>query len=170
MNILFYSNNCPFSKEILNLIIKNQITNHFKLICIEDKNIKIPPFITNVPTLVVKNVNKPLIGLDAFNWIKLQKFINICTFNSTVKVDNPVLPNKDESLHSTEGVYTYIEEKDDPNNSENVNDVQLLINDKSDINDNKLTTLEMNDKIVRRNIDMEILFHNAQLASSKFRK
>lgn len=169
MHILFYSNNCPFSKQIIELIVANQLSSHFKLISVEDPNIKIPPIITNVPTLIIKNVNRPLIGLDAFNWINMQKFINICTYNSTAKIDNPVLKcENDEKAKVKEGKYTFFE--DDKDIDQNIKNEELLIGDKI-IKDEKITE-DVQNKIIdntikKRTIDMEILFHAAKKSSSR---
>ena len=44
-NILFYSNFCNHSKELLRTINQNPIKNSLIFVCVDDRNIQIPPFI-----------------------------------------------------------------------------------------------------------------------------
>lgn len=74
MNILFYSLKCETSKNLL-IILKNEnLLNYFKLICVDDKLNKLPPQITMVPTMMVTNINKLLVGQETFEWVKQIKF------------------------------------------------------------------------------------------------
>lgn len=58
-DILFYSNHDDYSKQIINIVKKNNIKNIFPL-CIDDSKIKIPNFITVVPSIYV-NKSKEII-------------------------------------------------------------------------------------------------------------
>lgn len=58
-DILFYSNHDDYSKDIINIVKKNNIKNIFPL-CIDDSKIKIPNFITVVPSIYV-NESKEII-------------------------------------------------------------------------------------------------------------
>ena len=58
-DILFYSNHNDYSKHIITIVKKNNIKNIFPL-CIDDSKIKIPNFITVVPSIYV-NESKEII-------------------------------------------------------------------------------------------------------------
>lgn len=48
-------------------ILKNaNILQNFKIICTDSGNV--PAQITSVPTLIVQQIDRPLVGQDAFNW------------------------------------------------------------------------------------------------------
>ena len=66
--IIFYSNQCIPSKQLLSILTKNSIENNFRLICIDEKNVNLPNYLTKVPTLVTKNKNI-LVEDDLFNYI-----------------------------------------------------------------------------------------------------
>lgn len=57
-DILFYSNLCDFSKEVLQNIAKYQIKDKFLLVCVDNKNLKLPPFVDRVP--LIYTVSKKL--------------------------------------------------------------------------------------------------------------
>ena len=79
MKILFYSNKCNYCLKLLNII--NQLKNNdIKLICV-DNNTKIPSNLEKVPTLIIPDINEPLVGNKAFNWIELQSKTNNLTHN-----------------------------------------------------------------------------------------
>ena len=50
-DILFYSNYCSFSKEVINKVSKTPISDNLVYICVDDKNIQLPPFLKAVPTI-----------------------------------------------------------------------------------------------------------------------
>ena len=69
--ILFYSNKCLHSKELLNLLYKDpQLNQKFTKINIDNSNVKIPPYIKSVPTAIITTEGKPslLVGSAIFNW------------------------------------------------------------------------------------------------------
>jgi len=51
-NVLFYSNYCNFSKEILGEITKRNIRDLFVLICVDQNRYNIPSFVDRVPLIV----------------------------------------------------------------------------------------------------------------------
>ena len=85
-HILFYSDQCVHCCNLLK-IIESQKDN-FKLIDVNNKNVKIPNIIEKVPTLIVRGMNKPLIGKEVFTWLSAQEFINLQT-NNIEYVKNP---------------------------------------------------------------------------------
>ena len=67
--ILFYSNKCLHSKELLNLLYKDvELNQKFTKINIDNTNVKIPPYIKAVPTAIVTNNGEPslLVGSNIF--------------------------------------------------------------------------------------------------------
>ena len=61
-DILFYSNLCDFSKEVVQAIVKYQIKDNFMLVCVDNKNLKLPPFVDRVP--LIYTVSKKLFADD----------------------------------------------------------------------------------------------------------
>lgn len=51
-DVLFYSNFCQFSKEVLNRIIKLNAKSRFVLICVELYKARLPPQVSVVPTIM----------------------------------------------------------------------------------------------------------------------
>ena len=57
-DIIFYSNYCTYSKEIINQISKTSINDNIIYVCVDDENIQLPPFIKAVPTIYLVNDKK----------------------------------------------------------------------------------------------------------------
>ena len=68
-HILFYSNYCNNCKEFVSLLYKSPFFEKFQKICV-DNNPKIPKEITLIPCIVVPRMNKPLVGTEAFHWLR----------------------------------------------------------------------------------------------------
>ncbi len=71
--ILFYSNKCLHSKELLNLLYKDPDLNQkFVKINIDTGNVKIPPYVKSVPTAIINTNGQPnlLVGSAIFSWYK----------------------------------------------------------------------------------------------------
>jgi glutaredoxin-related protein len=69
-NLLFYSNQCKYCKELAELLSKYNIIDNFIKICVDDPNLKLPTIVTSVPFAVMKDLNKVLEGDDIFKYIK----------------------------------------------------------------------------------------------------
>ena len=55
-DILFFSNYCVHSKDLIKKISSTPLQKELVFICVDDKNIKLPPFIQVVPTIyLIKN-------------------------------------------------------------------------------------------------------------------
>ena len=95
-NLLFYSLDCKHSKLMLQKLQDENMINDFKLIDI--KKIKVlPKIITSVPTIIVKDINRPLVGLHAFNWIENTKYF----YQKTNNIKNVVkFPPKNKNADS----------------------------------------------------------------------
>lgn len=71
--ILFYSNKCLHSKELLNLLYKDPDLNQkFVKINIDTGNVKIPPYVKSVPTAIISENGQPnlMVGSAIFSWYK----------------------------------------------------------------------------------------------------
>lgn len=97
---VFYSNNCQYCNKLLKYIQEENLNNECSLICFESNPDKIPEFITNVPTIIAQYLSKPLIGLEAVEWIKNKKYFNQTTNN--IKINNVINPNIESALKELE--------------------------------------------------------------------
>lgn len=104
-SILIYSNFCPHSKQLYNMLNENSLTNQYRLIPIDaDPKTKRRPMqfyeiqkllnvnITSVPTIIVDNAKYVLTGSEAFKYVT--HTINI----SKKQQNNPKINNENESL------------------------------------------------------------------------
>ena len=69
-DILFYSNFCTYSKEVINSISKTPLNDAMLFVCVDDDNIQLPPFITSVPTIYLINDKKIVVDEAIPEWIK----------------------------------------------------------------------------------------------------
>lgn len=75
-DILFHSNACAFSREIIQLISNNYLKERFILVSVDNKNLKLPPFVDRVPLLYTNN-KKLIADENLLNYIK--SFISVST-------------------------------------------------------------------------------------------
>jgi len=71
-DILFYSNYCTYSKEIVNNVSKTPLNDKMLFVCVDDNNIQLPPFVTSVPTIYLINDKKIVTDESIPEWIKEQ--------------------------------------------------------------------------------------------------
>lgn len=83
INILFYSNRCEGSKQLISILQSEQLIRFFHIIC-TDNNPKIPPQITVTPTLIIRGVPMPYVAGDAFAWLAKVKQWKMNTTLQTV--------------------------------------------------------------------------------------
>ena len=88
INILFYSRGCDTCKNLISVLQNEGLINHFKMFCVDDKLSQLPPQITMVPTMIVSNINRPLVAEETFDWIKQIKFIRKQQNNQNVLKNN----------------------------------------------------------------------------------
>lgn len=70
-HILFYSNKCNHSKELLVLLTKDpELNKQFIKINIDTRGVKIPPYIKSVPSAIIPINGNPslLVGVNIFKW------------------------------------------------------------------------------------------------------
>lgn len=73
-NTLFFSYNCETCKKLIMLLRNENLLGFFKMVCVDDKLDKLPKNMV-VPTMVVVNLNKPLVAHETFQWVEQMKFI-----------------------------------------------------------------------------------------------
>ena len=69
-DLLFYSNYCLHSSNLLNSISKTSLNQKVLYICIDDSKIKVPSFITRVPSVFLVKQKKVLVEDEINQWIQ----------------------------------------------------------------------------------------------------
>ena len=97
-DILFYSNFCVFSKEVLALIQKLDVRNHFMLVCVEKFKDQLPPSINSVPT--VMTVSKDIYVDD-----DISRYVQLIHANA--KPNQSAVP--EDNISATAAGFSFIE-------------------------------------------------------------
>lgn len=94
INILFYSNKCEGSKQLISMMQDENLLRFFHMICV-DNNPKIPKQITVTPTLIIRGIPTPYVAGDAFNWFsKIKQWkINMILKKSQEKYQDNIEDN-----------------------------------------------------------------------------
>ena len=71
-DIIFYSNFCTYSKEIINEISKTPINDNILYVCVDDENIQLPNFVTAVPTIYLVDKKRIVVDESIPKWIQEQ--------------------------------------------------------------------------------------------------
>ena len=122
-NIIFYSNKCVHCKKIIDLITSENIMDNFKLICIDNQS-KTYPYIHRVPTLLISKDHAPLVGVNAFNYIKANTQFNKGTNNINLSPNKNInkelnillsnnIPQVKSNFNMQNNNFSFIEEKND---------------------------------------------------------
>ena len=157
-NLIFYSNSCDYCRDLAKLMADVGVLNNFKRFCTDDPNIKIPSIIKTVPTIIVRGINKPLSGTDAFNYIK-----QLNNTKNTNVTNNQTEPLPSTILESYSTTYSALDGCDDMSCPINTN-YYSGIDNKSSNNvkqfDNKpnmpyMTKNESTDELSKRMEEME---------------
>ena len=69
-DIIFYSNFCTFSKDVINRISKTPLNDNMVYICVDDRNINLPPFVQAVPTIYLTGEKKIIVDDNINTWIQ----------------------------------------------------------------------------------------------------
>ena len=69
MSILFYSKSCPNCLDFLKTLKEENMLKLFDEYFCVDKRTNLPQFLHSIPTIIVGDSNKPLVGDDAFAWL-----------------------------------------------------------------------------------------------------
>lgn len=100
MKVIFYSNHCEHSVKLLAYLDKHNIKNMFKLVCVD--NVDPPKEIDIVPTIVDSELNQPLKGKKAFDYLLNLKYFNNPTNNIELVKEipsNPEIPEDDKAVN-----------------------------------------------------------------------
>lgn len=103
-DLFFYSNYCNYSKEIHEELTKTKLIDNMIKVCVDDKNINIPKFITAVPTIFSQKTNSIIIDENINKWInenkpKEESTLNVDSFSNSnnafsfLESDNNTLSN-----------------------------------------------------------------------------
>ena len=101
MKVIFYSEQCDYCKKLLQYLDKYNIKSLFKLINI-DKT-QAPKEIDIVPTIIDTELNQPLKGKKAFEYLLHVKYFNNPTNNIDYIKDlpsNPIIQEDNKALHN----------------------------------------------------------------------
>ena len=158
MKILFYSTKCGFCLKILENIKLLDI-NDIKFICIDNNN-NLPSKLEKVPTLIIPDINEPLVGNKAFKWLEMQKNFNNSTnnINFAEKFDDSIFSNT-ENLNKKD-------KDDDIDDYIDYSYLNKLTNEKSKNQKNEETLTknnqqnEINKMISLRNNQINNIFFN----------
>ena len=129
MRIIFYSNSCDFCGKLLEYIERNKLNEYFKMICIDDNLKKIPKNIKQVPTIIDTDIEAPLEGKKAFEYVINQKYFNHPTNNVEFTkngIPKPTIEEDSKANTSKSGTgFIYVDkdkdnEKDDKHNFDKV--------------------------------------------------
>jgi hypothetical protein len=173
MIILFYSNECKFSSRLLEYIKNNNLTDFFKLVNIDLLD-TIPENINIVPTIIDSNIEAPLDGKKAFEYVINHKFFNYPTNNVDFWVNSPIpKPTIEEDNKALDkSKLTFFATLDDDNKVSNTSNITnnkpstkvsnfssnnklLLINRNNTINRNKIVQNLTTDSKISNNIDVD---------------
>lgn len=91
MKVVFYSEHCDYCKKLLAYLDKYNIKSLFKLINID--KVTAPKDIDIVPTIIDTELNQPLKGKKAFEYLLNIKYFNNPTNNIDFVKDIPTNPN-----------------------------------------------------------------------------
>ena len=81
--MVFYSNKCNTSKNILILLQNENLIDKFELICVDNILDRLPPDM-RVPLMRLVNVPEPLYAQNIYDWISQIKFMKKSPQTSTV--------------------------------------------------------------------------------------
>jgi hypothetical protein len=126
INILFYSNRCEPSKNLLSLMQSENLLRFFLMVCLDDPiNAKRFPQIKNTPTLIIKDIPTPYVSGEAFLWFAkikqwktnmyLQMIANsqqeyLKYINKNLTQNNDILSFSEAEMTGMKDIFAYIKE------------------------------------------------------------
>ena len=151
-HILFYSEKCNHCSVLLTTITNTSTQDNYKFISVDNSSIKIPEIITKVPTLIVRGMNKPLVGKEVFSWINSQQFMNLSTNNINKNTNNPKFKSDNTLANTIDINYVSLNGTDDDMNKKIVkvnkfNDILITDDINKVIKDHKINQELQNSKL-----------------------
>jgi hypothetical protein len=97
-NIIFYSELCDSCTNLRTLMHNENILHFFEKQCIDKKEDYYKKIgITHVPTLIVSDIPKPLVSIDAFKWLKDIKCLR---YQNMINNNNKIIQyNMNKNMH-----------------------------------------------------------------------
>ncbi len=170
---VFYSNKCQYCDNLLKAIQNERLVEHCQLICFETNPEKIPNIITNVPTIIAKDLMKPLVGMEAIVWIENRKFFNQITNN--IVSNNVINPNivsalKDLEFNKSESSsisdhYTNITDTNIDKLMMEYEKIDVNAPITNDITNKKISDIKITDELQEQKLKELILLRKHQLLS-----
>jgi hypothetical protein len=121
MKVVFYSEQCDYCKKLLAYMEKYNISSLFKLINID--KIAAPKDIDIVPTIIDTELNQPLKGKKAFEYLFNIKYFNNPTNNIEYIKEIPVNPNIPEDEKAIKSKSLNLEFNQQSQSHDDFNDV-----------------------------------------------
>lgn len=75
INYIFYSKNDTDSNNLISMVKRMKLLNEFQLVSQEDNPRTFPSSIRVLPTMIIHNIQKPLSGREAFEYLKQAKHL-----------------------------------------------------------------------------------------------
>lgn len=147
-NTVYYSNKCMHSRELIKYLSNNGFRNSYKYICI-DNGSQIPPFIKNVPSLLVieNNNNKLLVGDEIMNYINSNTNSNNNSNNPTPQgLEQPEAWHNNEMGASFSDMYSFLED-----NSASISHSFSFLNGSNTIPNSSNTNINMTGTMTSNN-------------------
>lgn len=179
-NILFYSDKCEHSMNFIRCLQNEKMLSDFKLINVLELK-EIPSMIENIPTIIVRNINVPLVGINAFRWLENNKYFYQGTNNINNAIHHISLTDDnsnafDKSIIKRSDIYANIKDEDDDKltrakfNSAKQNEKITEIDMGMTISDIKLKsdiqTKKLNDLMQLRKVQIASLMKNTDNSSA----
>lgn len=105
VNFIFYSKNDQDSNNLIGMIKRMKLLNEFQLVSQEDNPRTFPCTIKILPTLIIHNIQKPLSGKQAFEYLKQMKHLKKGSSNKS-----GLLGYVEFEHNSKSDLYTFIED------------------------------------------------------------
>jgi hypothetical protein len=134
-DIIFYSNFCKYSQDLLKYIVKQDLKKMFVFVCVEKNRQRIPPQVDKVPALFLTNERRVLFEDDIIECIQ-SSVINIApseqpcsSFSDTFSIleDDTMMPNQsvDSKRFSIFGQEQRIHTPEEDTGNKNDNELSL---------------------------------------------
>lgn len=68
-DIIFFSNFCDYSRDILGKIEEYKLQDKIVSVCVDDENIKLPPFLEVVPTIYLQKSKSIIVDDDIISYL-----------------------------------------------------------------------------------------------------
>lgn len=115
-NYIFVSNNCQYSKKLINQLQQTTILQNFQVVNIDDPRVQLPAFVQCVPTLYIPSKRQVLTDSHLFQWfeesIKLENESKNKINMAEITGDPNILPFQNSEMGSglSGSTYSFLEE------------------------------------------------------------